>query len=160
MTIFTFSWKFLFSNPHFSSPDSHFKLQNHFTALFWTILHLPRLSLTQSKTPKRIWKIHDRPTKLIQNGLGRVIGRSLGGSWDVFGWLLVLGWCLGRSGWVSGSIFGGFGEAKWSHFWFKFEEKASKNPDVILVSILHWLLIVFGSLDLDFVWGFYIWSSH
>ena len=61
--IWSISWPCLlfygnwhFSAPHFSAPDAHFKLQNHFTALFWIILHLPRLSLTYSETPKKIAK--------------------------------------------------------------------------------------------------------
>ena len=108
--IWPISWPFLlfygnwlFSAPHFSSPDAHFKLQNHFTALFWTILHLPRLSLTQSKTPKKI-TIFSRPSDKIdpkssREGHWGVFGRLLGRLWVAFGaW--VVSWRLWVCLWI------------------------------------------------------------
>ena len=82
--------------------------------------------------------------KVIQNRSWEALWEVWGGSWEVFGRLLVLGWCLRGSG---GSldrfseVFRWIWESKWSEFWSKFEEKAIEYSDLNLAQMFGGFLI-------------------
>ena len=98
--------------------------------------------------------------KLIQNRFWEGHWAVLGASWEVFGRLLVLGWCLGGSGGVFGSILEALGriwELKWSGLFVRNRRKTIENADLNLVSILEFCSF-FEVSDLDFVLAFHIRS--
>ena len=73
-----------------------------------------------------------------------VFGGSLETLWRVFGRFLGLGWCLGSSGGVSGSIFGGSWTDLGSILEVKIDQKSIKNAIKFQINFWKVFLMDFG----------------